>query len=355
MQIEVRSLQKTYGRVQAVRDVSFDVAEGQLLVILGPSGCGKTTVLRLIAGLEPVSAGEIRIAGVDVTLLPPDRRNISMVFQSYALFPHLSVRENIIFGLKVRKVPGPEIERRLARVIQLLGLGQRLDAKPGELSGGMQQRVALGRAIIAEKPVTLMDEPLSNLDARLRNAMRREICALQRRLGISMVYVTHDQVEAMTMADRILLMREGSIVQDDVPESFYERPANIFVARFIGTPPMNILPLCNAAGGAALTPDGPVLYPGLDGSRFKLGIRPENLRLADKGHAAVVTGKEYLGSDTFIACAINGHEAIVRTRGMSDLAPGTPISLTWNPKTLCLFDAHTEMRIDGAPEADPLP
>lgn len=223
MQIEVRSLQKTYGRVQAVRDVSFDVAEGQLLVILGPSGCGKTTVLRIIAGLEPVSAGEIRIAGVDVTLLPPDRRNISMVFQSYALFPHLSVRENIIFGLKVRKVPGPEIERRLARVIQLLGLGQRLDAKPGELSGGMQQRVALGRAIIAEKPVTLMDEPLSNLDARLRNAMRREICALQRRLGISMVYVTHDQVEAMTMADRILLMREGSIVQDDVPESFYER------------------------------------------------------------------------------------------------------------------------------------
>ncbi len=355
MQIEVRSLQKTYGALQAVEDVSFDVADGQLLVILGPSGCGKTTVLRLIAGLEPATGGSIRIAGVDVTRLPPDRRNLSMVFQSYALFPHLSVRENIIFGLKVRKVPAAEIERRLTRVIELLGLADRLAAKPGELSGGMQQRVALGRAIIAEKPVTLMDEPLSNLDAKLRHAMRREICLLQRRLGISMLYVTHDQVEAMTMADRIVLMREGRIVQNDVPESFYERPASIFVARFIGTPPMNILPLCAAGDGAALTPDGPVLYPGLDAGRFKLGIRPENLRLAEKGQPAVVTGKEYLGSDTFIACAINGHEAIVRTRGMSDLKPEARIFLTWDPKTLHLFEVDTEMRLADAPTAVGLP
>jgi sn-glycerol 3-phosphate transport system ATP-binding protein len=354
MQIDVHQVSKRYGKVQAVKEASFGVEEGQLLVILGPSGCGKTTLLRLIAGLEAVTSGSIRIAGAEVTHLPPDRRNISMVFQSYALFPHLSVRENIIFGLRVRKVPGPEIEKRLARVIDLLGLANRLDAKPGELSGGMQQRVALGRAIIAEKPVCLMDEPLSNLDAKLRNAMRREICALQRRLEISMVYVTHDQVEAMTMADRIVLMREGCIVQNDVPESFYERPANTFVARFIGTPPMNILPLCATREGAALAPEGPVLYPGLDGGRFRLGVRPENVRLAEKGHPARVTGKEYLGSDTFIACEINGQELIVRTRGMSDLAPGDRIHLTWEPRTLCLFDGQTEARLADAPVANPL-
>ena len=354
MQIEVQNVCKRYGKVQAVKDATFDVAEGQLLVILGPSGCGKTTLLRMIAGLEPVMSGSIRIAGAEVTHLPPDQRNISMVFQSYALFPHLSVRENIIFGLKVRKVPSAEIDKRLARVIDLLGLANRLDAKPGELSGGMQQRVALGRAIIAEKPVTLMDEPLSNLDAKLRNSMRREICRLQRSLGISMVYVTHDQVEAMTMADRIVLMCDGQIVQDDIPESFYERPVNIFVARFIGTPPMNILPLCSTPQGAALEPEGPVLYPGMDGSRFKMGIRPENARLSDKGYPAIVTGREYLGSDTFISCEINGHELIVRTRGLSELSRGEKVFLNWDPKTLCLFDARTETRLADVPVANPV-
>ena len=349
MQIEVRGVSKRYGKVRAVGNASFSVEEGQLLVILGPSGCGKTTLLRLIAGLETVTSGTIHIAGREVTDLPPDKRNISMVFQSYALFPHLSVRENIIFGLKVRKVPGPEIERRLARVIDLLGLGDRLDSKPGELSGGMQQRVALGRAIIAEKPVTLMDEPLSNLDAKLRNSMRREICCLQRRLGIGMVYVTHDQIEAMTMADRIVLMRDGSIIQDDVPENFYEQPANTFVARFIGTPPMNIIPLCATTGGAALEPGGEILFPGIDGNRFKLGIRPENIRIAEQGRPAVVTGQEYLGSDTFIACEINGHELIVRTRGRKTMLEGTRVHLTWDPHTLCLFDAQTEQRLESLP------
>lgn len=349
MQIEVRGVSKQYGKVRAVSNAGFAVEEGQLLVILGPSGCGKTTLLRLIAGLESVTSGTIHIAGHEVTHLPPDKRNISMVFQSYALFPHLTVRENIIFGLKVRKVPRPEIERRLARVIDLLGLATRLDSKPGELSGGMQQRVALGRAIIAEKPVTLMDEPLSNLDAKLRNSMRREICSLQRRLGISMVYVTHDQVEAMTMADRIVLMRDGSVIQDDVPENFYEKPANTFVARFIGTPPMNIIPLCATAAGAALEPAGQVLFPGIDGDRFKLGVRPENIRLAEQGQPAVVTGQEYLGSDTFISCEINGHELIVRTRGRKTMMEGTRVHLTWDSNTLCLFDAATDQRLDPLP------
>ncbi len=346
MQIEVHEVTKHYGKVRAVNKVSFGVEEGQLLVILGPSGCGKTTLLRLIAGLETVTSGTIRISGTEVTHLPPDKRNISMVFQSYALFPHLSVRENIIFGLKVRKIPHDEIERRLERVIELLGLASRLDSKPGELSGGMQQRVALGRAIIAEKPVTLMDEPLSNLDAKLRNAMRREICFLQRRLGITTVYVTHDQVEAMTMADRIVLMRKGSIVQDDAPENFYEKPVNTFVARFIGTPPMNIMPLYPAPGGAALTPNGKVLFPGMDSSRFKLGIRPENIRISDDGQPAVVTGREYLGSDTMISCEVNAHELIVRTRGRQMPVEGTQVHLSWDPDTICLFDAQTGERVD---------
>ncbi|SHF02476.1 carbohydrate ABC transporter ATP-binding protein, CUT1 family (TC 3.A.1.1.-) [Desulfacinum infernum DSM 9756] len=347
MQIEIRDVRKDYGRVQAVRGVSFSVEEGQLLVILGPSGCGKTTLLRLIAGLEPVTSGTIHIAGTDVTHLPPVKRNISMVFQSYALFPHLNVRENIIFGLKVRKVPADEIERRLKRVVDLLGLSGRLDSKPGELSGGMQQRVALGRAIIAEKPVTLMDEPLSNLDAKLRNSMRREICSLQRRLGITMIYVTHDQVEAMTMADRIVLMRDGQIVQDDSPENFYERPANTFVARFIGTPPMNIVPLCPTQGGAALEPGGRLLFPGMDPDRYLFGIRPENLRLAESGQPAMVTGREYLGSDTFVSCEIHGQEVIVRTRGRRNIREGTVVHLTWDPGDVNLFDARTQERVDS--------
>jgi sn-glycerol 3-phosphate transport system ATP-binding protein len=347
--VEVRGVSKQYGKVLAVNNASFSVEDGQLLVILGPSGCGKTTLLRLIAGLDTVTSGTIHIAGNEVTHLPPDKRNISMVFQSYALFPHLTVRENIIFGLKVRKIPRQEVARRLNWVIDLLGLASRLDSKPGELSGGMQQRVALGRAIIAEKPVTLMDEPLSNLDAKLRNSMRREIHSLQRRLGISMVYVTHDQVEAMTMADRIVLMRDGSIIQDDVPENFYEKPANTFVARFIGTPPMDIVPLCATAGGAALEPGGEILFPGIDGSRFKLGIRPENIRISEKGQPAVVTGQEYLGSDTFISCEINGHELIVRTHGRKTLVEGTRVHLAWDPKNLCLFDAETDERVEPPP------
>ena len=199
--ISVRHVSKTWGTTRAVDDVSFEAAAGTLVVLLGPSGCGKSTTLRLIAGLESVSAGRIRIGGQDVTELPPARRQIAMVFQSYALFPHLTVAENIVFGLRVRRVGAAERTRRLGRVAELLGLERLLDRKPSQLSGGQQQRVALGRAIIAEKPVCLMDEPLSNLDAQLRHEMRREIRALQQKLRITMVYVTHDQVEAMTMAD----------------------------------------------------------------------------------------------------------------------------------------------------------
>ena len=250
------------GEVRAVDRLSFAFDEGTLNVLLGPSGCGKSTTLRLIAGLEQADGGRILIGGRDVTALSPSQRNIAMVFQSYALFPHLSVAENIVFGLKVRKVAHDELARRLARTADLLGLSGLLDRKPSQLSGGQQQRVALGRAFIAEAPVCLMDEPLSNLDAQLRQDMRTEIRGLQRTLGITMVYVTHDQIEAMSMADRVVLLNKGRIEQNATPAELYENPANTFVARFIGTPPMNLLPLDAGRGGAVVAgTDGPAVAP----------------------------------------------------------------------------------------------
>ena len=250
------------GQVRAVDGISFSLAEGTLNVLLGPSGCGKSTTLRLIAGLESADGGRIRIGDRDVTNMPPAQRNIAMVFQSYALFPHLSVAENILFGLRVRRVPPADCDARLARVAELLGLTALLARKPSQLSGGQQQRVALGRAIINEAPVCLMDEPLSNLDAQLRAEMRQEIRGLQRKLGITMVYVTHDQIEAMSMADRVILMNSGRIEQNGTPVDLYERPANEFVARFIGTPPMNLLALERGRDGAVIAgTEGPSVLP----------------------------------------------------------------------------------------------
>jgi sn-glycerol 3-phosphate transport system ATP-binding protein len=233
---------RRWGSTVALGDLSIDVAPGSFTVLLGPSGCGKTTCLRIVAGLETATEGKVEIAGRDVTMLPPAARGVAMVFQSYALFPHLNVAENIVFGLKARRVPWPERVRRLESAADLLGIQHLLKRKPGQLSGGQQQRVALGRAIVAEAPVCLMDEPLSNLDAQLRADMRREILALQRRLGITMLYVTHDQAEAMSMADQIVLLRDGRVEQDASPPEIYARPATSFAARFIGTPPMHVMP-----------------------------------------------------------------------------------------------------------------
>jgi sn-glycerol 3-phosphate transport system ATP-binding protein len=241
-QVCLSEVTKAWGGEPAVNCVTFAAEAGSLVVLLGPSGCGKSTTLRLIAGLENPDAGTIEIAGRDVTREPPSRRGVAMVFQSYALFPHLSVAENILFGLRVRGVPRAERDGRLKRAAEMLGLERLLDRKPAQLSGGQQQRVALGRAVVAETAVCLMDEPLSNLDAQLRGDMRREIRALQRRLGITMLYVTHDQVEAMTMADRVILMRAGHIEQNGTPASLYEQPETVFAARFIGAPAMNLLP-----------------------------------------------------------------------------------------------------------------
>jgi sn-glycerol 3-phosphate transport system ATP-binding protein len=328
------------GRVQGVDGISFELEPGTLNVLLGPSGCGKSTTLRLIAGLEAADEGTIRIAGRDVTTLPPAQRSISMVFQSYALFPHLSVAENILFGLRVRKVPAHERQARLAKVADLLGLAALLARKPSQLSGGQQQRVALGRAIINEAPVCLMDEPLSNLDAQLRAEMRGEIRGLQEKLGITMVYVTHDQVEAMSMADRVILLNAGRIEQNGAPVDLYERPANTFVARFIGTPPMNLLKLVEAEGGCGVegAVDGPRLPRECAGGT--LGVRPEHILLgAERGLRAGVASVEYLGADSLVVCAVGGASVAVRVPGSAGVAPGDAVRLSWPEGAAHYFDA----------------
>ncbi len=328
------------GQVRAVDGISFALDEGTLNVLLGPSGCGKSTTLRLIAGLEAADAGHIEIAGRDVTRLPPSKRSISMVFQSYALFPHLSVAQNILFGLHVRRVETAECARRLAQVADLLGLSELLERRPSQLSGGQQQRVALGRAIIAETPVCLMDEPLSNLDAQLRAEMRQEIRSLQQKLGITMVYVTHDQVEAMSMADRVILLNAGRIEQNGTPVELYETPANTFVARFIGTPPMNLLALEPVAGGVRIAgAGGPALLPEacLGG---KLGVRPEHIELAfERGVRAQVESVEYLGGDSLVACKVGGQPLAVRVPGSVGVRSGEATWLTWAAGAQHWFEA----------------
>ena len=325
--IRLDHITKSWGTARAVDDVSLTAEEGSLLVLLGPSGCGKSTTLRLIAGLEQPDEGTVTIGGADVTHLTPAQRQISMVFQSYALFPHLSVAENIIFGLRVRRVSRGERDERLKRVADIVGLGHPLDRKPSQLSGGQRQRVALGRAIIAEAKVCLMDEPLSNLDAKLRHEMRTEIRALQQRLGMTMVYVTHDQTEAMTMADRVVLMKDGRIEQNGTPEQLYNRPETAFTARFIGTPPMNLI---------------------VEGSR-QIGIRPEDIRVVSQdGRAARVKATEHLGADSIVLCEIDGQPVAVRQNGFSKTAPGDTILLGWDSIHEHQFDKTSGRRLDTA-------
>jgi sn-glycerol 3-phosphate transport system ATP-binding protein len=312
--IQLQDVAKHWGDSRALDGISFAAEPGTFVVLLGPSGCGKSTTLRLIAGLDTPTSGAIRIGGRDVTRLPPAQRGLSMVFQSYALFPHLTVAENIVFGLRVRKVP--DREAKLKRVAALLGLEALLERKPAQLSGGQQQRVALGRAIIAEAKVCLMDEPLSNLDAQLRGEMRREIRALQQRLGITMVYVTHDQTEAMTMADRVVLLRGGRIEQVGTPEELYARPATAFTAAFIGAPAMNLLPR------------GEVL----------VGVRPEDMRIearggrheALEGTDAIVESTEYLGADSLIGAKVNGTSILIRVPGRTPVRTGDEVRVAWD-------------------------
>jgi sn-glycerol 3-phosphate transport system ATP-binding protein len=321
--IKLENIARHWGEARALDGISFDVDAGSFCVLLGPSGCGKSTTLRIIAGLDAPTSGTVRIGGREVTSLAPAARGIAMVFQSYALFPHMTVAENIVFGLRVRRVR--DRAARLGRAAEMLGLGALLERKPSQLSGGQQQRVALARAIVAEAPVCLMDEPLSNLDAQLRGEMRREIRALQRRLGITMVYVTHDQTEAMTMADRVVLMRAGRVEQVGSPEDLYARPATAFTASFIGAPPMNLL-----KRGADL-----------------LGIRPESIRLeppgAPRGEAlhATVDSIEYLGADSLVALSSPGQSILARVPGKAAARAGQTVNVSWEPRDEHRFDAQT--------------
>ncbi len=292
--VTLRNLTKTFKAVVAVNDLSLEIYDKEFLVLVGPSGCGKTTALRMIAGLEETTSGSILIGEHDVTDVAPKDRDIAMVFQNYALYPHMSVYENMAFALRMRKFPKDKIDARVQESAQLLGLENLLDRKPKQLSGGQRQRVALGRAIVREPQVFLMDEPLSNLDAKLRVQTRAEITKLQRRLGITTIYVTHDQVEAMTMGDRIVVMKDGLLQQCDTPMNIYRYPANIFVAGFIGTPPMNFMEgtleksgsnmVLNAGGSSLVLPTD--RWPALSnyvGKKLQFGVRPEDIELAPAG------------------------------------------------------------------------
>ncbi|WP_311064797.1 ABC transporter ATP-binding protein [Halomonas sp. DWK9] len=346
--IRLERVTKRWDATAAVDDISFDVTPGQFVILLGPSGCGKSTTLRMIAGLEEASGGHIYIGERDVTRLPPGDRGLSMVFQSYALFPHLSIADNIVFGLRSRKVPKAEQRERLAKVAELVDLTDYLTRKPAQLSGGQRQRVALARSIISEHPICLMDEPLSNLDARLRSDMRREIKALQSRLNMTVIYVTHDQVEAMSMGDRVILMQHGKIVQDGTPDELYNRPASAFAASFIGSPAMNLLPLVVGEAGAIIEGEPSTPVAPIEAAGGHLGVRPEDIELrpaASPGVPAKVLSEEYLGADTIAYVEVGSHTLRVRLSG-KPLLSGQPCSLYWAPKNIHLFDASGLRRDD---------
>jgi multiple sugar transport system ATP-binding protein len=371
------------GDVRAIDDVSLTVRDGEFMVLVGPSGCGKSTLLRMIAGLEEVTAGSISIGGRDVTELAPRHRDIAMVFQNYALYPHMDVRKNLGYGLRVRRTPATEIERRVNQVAKLLGLEQLLDRRPAALSGGQRQRVAMGRAIVREPSAFLMDEPLSNLDAKLRVGMRAELARLHERLGVTTVYVTHDQVEAMTLGQRVAVLRDGVIQQVDAPQALYARPDNLFVAAFIGSPAMNLVEARVAGGTASFAgwelPLDPARRPRHEGSLI-LGIRPEafeDAAFADSTLPTIdvdVLVLEELGADTHAifpieaprleaeelrAAADNEDEALLaddravwnaRVSTRTQAEPGAQLRLAVDPARLYFFDPDTgESLTPGAP------
>jgi lactose/L-arabinose transport system ATP-binding protein len=334
--VALRDVRKSYGNLEVIHGIDLTVEEGEFVVFVGPSGCGKSTLLRMIAGLEEVTDGEIGIKGRDVTDLDPSDRGIAMVFQSYALYPHMSVRDNLAFGLKMANTPPAEIIRRVAHASGILKIDPLLDRRPGQLSGGQRQRVAIGRAIVREPDVFLFDEPLSNLDAELRVSMRIEIARLHRQLGNTMIYVTHDQTEAMTLADKIVVLRDGRVEQVGTPRTVYEDPDNVFVAGFIGSPRMNLLEATNAGDGlvnlAGATLSGlPGGAPLSVGDSLIFGIRPEHIELSASGDgfAARVDFAEYLGSTQYLYCTLDdGQSLIVERREGDDVESGSRIALT---------------------------
>lgn len=341
--IEVEHLVKEWGSFRAVDQISFKTGESEFVALLGPSGCGKSTTLRLIAGLEAADSGRISIGGRDVTRVPAAKRNLSMVFQSYALFPHLSVADNIVFGLSIRGEPKAVQQERLRTISELLSLSHLLDRRPSQLSGGQQQRVALGRALVAQTPVCLLDEPLSNLDAQLRAEMRSEIRALQRRLGLTMLFVTHDQSEAMSMADRVILMREGKVEQVGTPFELYDRPASTFVARFIGTPPMNVLDLDPERIRLATQASSAQSTMAV-AKTCRIGVRPEDVSFSEAGLEVTIESAEYFGADSVITCRVGDQRLVVRTAGRPLHEPGTSGFVSWLASATHYFDPISGLR-----------
>ncbi len=322
--LSLKNVNKSFGDVHVLKDINLDVEEGEFVVFVGPSGCGKSTLLRVIAGLEDASSGEIRIAGELVNLTPPSKRGIAMVFQSYALYPHLNVRGNMTLALKQEGQSKAVIEERVAKASRMLDLDAYLDRLPSELSGGQRQRVAIGRAIVREPKLFLFDEPLSNLDAALRMNTRIEIANLHRQLGGSMIYVTHDQTEAMTLADRIVVLRDGRVEQFGSPMELYNNPVNQFVAGFLGSPSMNFFP----AG---------LLH---DGDTRTMGVRPEDFFLDDKGAlSARVSHVEKLGGDTNVIAQVNDHQITARLFGQHAVDEGQELRLGFKPQSAYHFDA----------------
>jgi len=341
--IKIKNITKSFGEKIVLDDINFSIKRGAFTVLLGPSGCGKTTLLRIISGLEEPTSGEVIINNKIVNKLEPSKRDISMVFQSYALFPHLNIKENIIFGLKVRKVKKDEIENKLYKVAKLLGLDQLLDKKPAQLSGGQKQRVALARSFVSNHPICLMDEPLSNLDAKLRQEMRIEIKELQKRLELTVLYVTHDQTEAMSMADKIILLNSGKIEQEGTPRQLYDETASIFVGSFIGTPPMNIIkPQNKEETHELLSKIDITINESYLKSLSYIGIRPEEIEIDQRGIKCRVLFYDYHGADTIVGIVPKDfsfkNPLLVKTDKSFSFKVGEEVGISWNTKDMKIFD-----------------
>ena len=349
--VSVRDIRKSYGDVPVIKGISVEIADGEFVILIGPSGCGKSTLLRMIAGLEDITSGEISIGGRVVNDVQAKERDIAMVFQSYALYPHMTVEENMGFSLSLRRAPKAEIAARVGEAAEILGLTPLLSRFPKQLSGGQRQRVAMGRAIVRDPKVFLFDEPLSNLDAKLRVQMRVEIKALHQRLKTTTVYVTHDQIEAMTMADKIVVMKDGVVEQIGAPLDLYDRPANLFVAQFIGSPAMNLFQ-GTVSGQGILVGGGLVLPISQEradaiapGASVHYGIRPEHLILGDDGLPIVVEVIEPTGAETVIFAKLGGHPIVVTVHDRVAARPGDTLHVRPNIDKVHIFDAATSVRI----------
>jgi multiple sugar transport system ATP-binding protein len=356
--VELANVSKRYGDVVIVPGADLEIKDNEFIVLVGPSGCGKSTILRMIAGLEPISGGEIHIGDRVVNNVSPKSRNVAMVFQNYALYPHMTVRDNMGFSLKMAKRPKAEVDEAVNRAAEVLELGQLLDRKPSELSGGQRQRVAMGRAIVRQPDVFLFDEPLSNLDAQLRTQMRRELKKLHMKLATTTIYVTHDQIEAMTLASRIVILKDGEIQQVGTPVEVFEKPANVFVAQFIGNPPMNILEgVFETSGGSALVRAGGSVFPVpegrvpdlADGARVLVGLRPDSIKMGEnierlpkewwcRGEVVV---SEILGGQSLLEIVVDDNELIAEVEGRIEAQPGETVPIGFEFDRMVLFDPET--------------